>query len=113
VTEELPPFSPPAIQVTFLPLNITVKAHRGDTILDAALENGIQMEHECGGNCTCTTCHVTVEEGDYNLSPMQQPEDERLSTTDARRENSRLGCQALLRNGPVVVTVRGDTQPDE
>lgn len=102
--------SPRAVQVTFLPDNSTVTAHTGDTLLDAALDNGIDLPHACGGNCTCTTCHVVLEEGAEHLSPMQEPENERLDTAKARTPASRLACQTLLRGGPVVVTIRGDEE---
>ena len=87
-------------------MNVTISAHRGDTLLDAALENGIEMPHECGGNCSCTTCHVTIEAGMENLSAMEEPEDERLATASDRMARSRLGCQALLRGGAVVATLQ-------
>lgn len=72
-------------------------AFTGDTLLDAALDNGIDLPHECGGNCTCTTCHVLVEQGAQCLSQIEPPEDERLQDTPLRTPHSRLACQALLR----------------
>lgn len=78
-----------------------VTAHTGDTLLDAALDSSIDLPHECGGNCTCTTCHVVVEDGHECLSPMEPPEDERLNDTPLRNPLSRLACQALLRKPPL------------
>jgi 2Fe-2S ferredoxin len=95
------------VSVTFLPMNVTVRARRGDTLLDAALENDVEMAHECGGNCACTTCHVLLESGMENLSPMEEPEDARLDTAEERAPQSRLGCQALLRGGPVTARIIG------
>src|SRR5262249_27682702 len=94
------------IHITFLPQNITVAAHPGDTVLDAALDNGIEMAHECGGNCACTTCHVHVRSGLETLSIMEEVEADRLSTAENRMPNSRLGCQAILqRSGSVMVEI--------
>ena len=45
-----------------------VKVAPGTTILDAALDNNIPLDHNCGGNCACSTCHVIVEEGMENIS---------------------------------------------
>ncbi len=90
--------------VTFLPDGINIPAHRGDTVLDAALENGFDLPHECGGNCACTTCHILVEQGAEHLSPMEPVEDERLSTADGRTALSRLACQALIVGGPIAIT---------
>ena len=64
--------------------------------------------HECGGNCTCTTCHVAVLDGAESLSPTEPPEDERLDATPLRTDASRLACQALLTGGPVRVRVLFD-----
>ena len=93
------------VQVTFLPVGLTVAASSGDTILDAALKNGIPLEHDCGGNCACTTCHVLVQAGAENLSTMEEVENDRLSTAANRTPASRLSCQALLRGGDVTVFV--------
>ena len=38
------------------------------SLLDIALANDIHLEHNCGGSCACTTCHVIVREGEENLS---------------------------------------------
>jgi len=92
------------LKVTFLPDCITVEGRSGDTVLDVALENGIDLPHECGGNCACTTCHLRVESGWAHLSLMEPVENERLATAENRTANSRLACQALLVSGPIVVT---------
>jgi 2Fe-2S ferredoxin len=93
------------VKVTFLSDGITVEARTGDTLLDAALDNGIPLEHECGGNCSCTSCHVYVVTGGENLSPMEEPESYRLQFAPNRRPNSRLSCQALLLTDGVEVMV--------
>lgn len=90
--------------VTFLPQNLTCEARTGDTLLDVALDNEIDLEHDCGGNCACTTCHVLIQEGAENLSLMEEVEEDRLCTALKRQPNSRLGCQALVR-GDVTVSL--------
>jgi ferredoxin len=39
--------------------------HDGEpgSILDVLLGHGVHLEHACGGNCACTTCHVIVRLG--------------------------------------------------
>jgi 2Fe-2S ferredoxin len=93
------------VLLTFFPQGISVSARPGDTILDAALDNGIDLPHECGGNCACTTCHVAVEAGGEHLSLIEEVEAERLETAENRTASSRLGCQALLQGGDVTVTI--------
>lgn len=93
------------MRVTFLPAGRTVEAKPGDTLLDAALDNSLDLPHECGGNCACTTCHVIVLEGAEALSPMEEVEQERISTADGLCADSRLGCQAILLGEDVTVLV--------
>jgi 2Fe-2S ferredoxin len=94
-----------AITVTFLPTGMTGRAEAGDTILDVALRHRVPLEHECGGNCACTTCRVLVCEGSENLTSMEEAEADRLTTADDRSETSRLSCQAIVRRGAVTVYV--------
>jgi ferredoxin, 2Fe-2S len=88
-----------------MPQSVTVQARIGDTLLDALIDNGIDLEHECGGNCTCTTCHVLILEGEELLTSIEEPEEYRLQFAEGVRKNSRLACQAILRGGPVVVEI--------
>jgi 2Fe-2S ferredoxin len=74
------------------------------SLLDIALNHGIPLEHACGGNCACTTCHVIVREGEENLSEMEENEEDRLYMADGVTLHSRLGCQAIVK-GDVTVEV--------
>ena len=74
-------------------------------MLDAAIEHGIRIEHECGGNCACTTCHVHIVSGAKNLSPVEEPESYRLQFAEDLSSESRLACQALLTGGDVIVSI--------
>jgi 2Fe-2S ferredoxin len=101
-------------KVTFLPLNVTVEVDdtkypladhgRPGSLLDIALANNVDLEHNCGGSCACTTCHVIVREGEDRLSSMEQDEEDRLDTAEGLTLHSRLGCQAIVR-GDVVVEI--------
>ena len=101
-------------KVTFLPLNKTVEVDdekypladhgKPGSLLDIALAHGIELEHNCGGSCACTTCHVVVREGEENLSKMAEDEEDRLDTAEGLTIRSRLGCQAVVQ-GDVVVEI--------
>jgi len=67
------------------------------SLLDVALNVGVPLEHVCGGNCACTTCHVIVTAGDPNLSPLEDEEADRLDTAWDLTPRSRLACQAVVR----------------
>jgi len=55
------------------------------SILDLAMHFGLPLDHVCGGNCSCTTCHVHVEELDF------------VGMVEGGTDASRLGCQAIVR----------------
>jgi 2Fe-2S ferredoxin len=94
-------------KVTILPLNKTIEIDPADfpfqedgkpgSILDVCLGHHIRLEHACGGNCACTTCHVIVHEGMENLSEMDDAENDRLETAEAITLTSRLGCCAVIK----------------
>ena len=104
------------IKVTFLPEGKTVEfdpetlpyKHHGKplSLLDVAQNFGLHLEHACGGNCACTTCHVIVREGEENLSEMDDDEADRLEQAPGLTLHSRLGCQAIV-NGDVAVEIPG------
>ncbi|HMG35012.1 MAG TPA: 2Fe-2S iron-sulfur cluster-binding protein [Blastocatellia bacterium] len=74
------------------------------SLLDVALNHCFELEHACGGNCACTTCHVIVKQGEENLSEMQEDEEDRLYMADGLTLHSRLGCQAVVK-GDVTVEI--------
>ena len=101
-------------KVTFLNLDKTVEFEHGklpyaehgkpESLLDIALNNGIQLEHACGGNCACTTCHVIVKQGKDNLSELEDDEFDRVEMAADYQLESRLGCQAVV-TGDVAVEI--------
>jgi len=93
-------------RITFLPANKTVEVTEGTSLLEAALENGINLTHNCGGVCACTTCHVIIRQGEDKLSEVEAAEDDRLSMAEGLTLHSRLGCQAIVEeDGDIVVEI--------
>jgi 2Fe-2S ferredoxin len=72
-----------------------------ESFLDVSKHFDAGLEHACGGNCACTTCHVIIRQGAQNLSEMQDDEADRLDTAWELTPDSRLGCQAVI-TGDVV-----------
>ncbi len=108
--------SPNTVKVTFLPEGKTVEFEHGklpykdhgkpESILDVALNHGVFLDHACGGNCACTTCHVHVIKGAELLSEMEDDEADRLDMAADLQLNSRLGCQCVIsKPGEIVVNV--------
>ena len=80
-------------KITIIESNIEFNTDEAESILDAAIENGVEIESDCGGNAVCGLCHIYVEEGDDLVSEMTPDEEEMLCDLDDRKENSRLACQ--------------------
>ena len=84
----------------------------GDAILEVVLKNDIELHHNCGGVCACTTCHIYVNKGMEHLEEITDKEEDFIDRAVSPRLNSRLGCQSLLLdgNGEVEVTIPDQTQ---
>ncbi|MEP7234216.1 MAG: 2Fe-2S iron-sulfur cluster-binding protein [Ignavibacteriota bacterium] len=77
-------------------MNITCEALVGDNVLEVALANGIDLQHNCGGVCACSTCHVIVRKGTNALTDMEDDEGDQLDEAEGLTLESRLGCQAKI-----------------
>ncbi|GCE42137.1 2Fe-2S iron-sulfur cluster binding domain-containing protein [Rhodococcus sp. USK10] len=78
---------------------VTVDAEVGDSVMSAALQNGVDgIIGECGGACACATCHVFVDAAFLpEISELEELEDDMLEGVAVdRRPTSRLSCQISL-----------------
>ncbi len=66
--------------------------------MDVAVDNGVAgIIAQCGGGCTCCTCHIWVlEEWQDQLKPAHPDEDDLLAYALGRSSRSRLACQVRL-----------------
>jgi len=87
------------------PEGAVIEAEPGITICDAALANGIEIEHACEKSCACTTCHVIVREGFDSLPEAEETEEDMLDKAWGLEPESRLSCQALVADQDLVVEI--------
>jgi|ERR1022692_1476616 2Fe-2S ferredoxin len=82
------------------------------SLLEVALKNDIDLHHNCGGVCACSTCHLYVEDGEDYMEVLSDKEEDFIDRAVSPRLNSRLGCQCVLHEGGgrVVVTLPDQTQ---
>jgi ferredoxin, 2Fe-2S len=90
------------IKITFIDPEGTareVEAEEGATVMETAVRNGIPgIEAECGGACSCATCHVYVDEEWEAVTGQPQPmEEDMLDFAFDVRPSSRLSCQIRVR----------------
>ncbi len=73
----------------------------GESVLDGALDNGIPgILGQCGGGCTCATCHCYVAAPPVSSLPAPDGDErDMLEYVWEPRPNSRLACQIRLENG--------------
>ena len=85
-------------QVKFIEFNGTehnIEAKSGESIMLAATNNLVPgIDADCGGECSCATCHVLVpDEWLAKLAPRSETEESMLDLNPDRTDNSRLSCQ--------------------
>ena len=82
------------------------------SILEVALTNDIELHHNCGGVCACSTCHLYVEKGEDLVEELSDKEEDFIDRAINPRLNSRLSCQCILveEGGEIVVTLPDQTQ---
>ena len=88
------------ITVTFIEkdgTNTVVKATVGQSMLEVAHKNDIELEGACEGSLACSTCHVIIDDqAVYDSLP--EPDDDENDMLDLAfglTETSRLGCQVI------------------
>jgi 2Fe-2S ferredoxin len=99
-------------QITFIDhagTRRTVEGQVGSTVMETALKNAVPgIEAECGGACSCATCHVYVApEWEGPVGKATAMEEDMLDFARDVRPNSRLSCQIKVTealDGLVVTT---------
>lgn len=98
-------------QLTFLPHEeicphgAMIEVEPGTSILEAALNHGIEIEHICEKSCACTTCHVIVRQGFDSLSPATEQEEDLLDKAWGLEPESRLSCQAQVADEDLTIAI--------
>ncbi|KAL3669616.1 hypothetical protein V7S43_005001 [Phytophthora oleae] len=89
----------------------TVTADEGQTLLDVAHENDVELEGACGGELACSTCHLVFEKRIFDdLPEISEEEEDMLDLAWGLTDTSRLGCQIAVTKEMEGMTVR---IPDE
>ena len=82
----------------------------GESILEVAEDNDVHLNHNCGGVCACSTCHVYVEVGEDYLEEISDKEEDFIDRAINPRLESRLGCQCIILEDDADVEI---TIPDQ
>lgn len=87
------------------PEGAVIEAQEGESVCEALLRNGIDVEHACEMSCACTTCHVIVREGFDSLEEADELEEDYLDKAWGLEPESRLSCQARVGSANLVVEI--------
>jgi Ferredoxin len=91
--------------------SVTVQGDYEDmSILEITEEHDIHLNHNCGGVCACSTCHVYVEKGEGFLEEISDKEEDFIDRAINPRLESRLGCQCVILDNNAEITI---TIPDQ
>ena len=91
--------------IELCPDGAMIDARVGESLCQNLLENRIAIEHACEMSCACTTCHIIVREGFAALEPSAEIEDDLLDKAWGLEPNSRLSCQTIVTQTPLVVEI--------
>jgi 2Fe-2S ferredoxin len=84
----------------------------GESLLEVILDAGIELHHNCGAVCACSTCHLYVKKGMEFLEELSDKEEDFIDRALIPRIESRLGCQCVIQegSGEIEVTLPDQTQ---
>ena len=99
----------PTIQVLphpeHCPDGARIQAQVGDSICEALLEHGVEIEHACEMSRACTTCHCIVRQGYDSLNEPEEEEEDLLDRAWGLEPQSRLSCQAIVGTADLTVEI--------
>ena len=90
--------------------SISLPIAAGESVLDVCLDHGIELQHNCGGVCGCSTCHIYVNKGMDHVKEISDKEEDFIDRAVRPRINSRLGCQAEVIDSDIEVTIPDQTE---
>ena len=75
-----------------------VNAEIGNSLMQAAVDNMVEgILAECGGSCSCATCHCYIEKSWVDkVVPASEMENDLLDCVTDPEDNSRLSCQVII-----------------
>jgi ferredoxin, 2Fe-2S len=83
----------------------TVNAEAGYSLLEITEDHDVHLNHNCGGVCACSTCHVYILKGDEYLEEISDKEEDFIDRATNPRLESRLGCQCVILEDDAVIEV--------
>ena len=84
-----------------------VLAREGESLLEVAHNNGIDLEGACESSLACSTCHVILQDDIYDsLEEPCEEEEDLLDLAYGLTHTSRLGCQIMVTRDMEGMTIK-------
>ena len=84
----------------------------GFSILEITEDHDVHLNHNCGGVCACSTCHIYIDKGEDSIEEISDKEEDFIDRAIDPRIESRLGCQCIIldENAEIEVTIPDQSQ---
>lgn len=92
--------------------SVVMEAQEGWTVMEAIRDAGVPILAQCGGGCSCATCHVYFDTDSFDKLPLISGDEQDLLESSDHYDpgHSRLSCQIVCDDGLEGLIVR--LQPD-
>ncbi len=95
---------------TAIASKLVENAEAGFSILELTEDHDVHLNHNCGGVCACSTCHIYVEKGDQYLEEISDKEEDFIDRAANPKLSSRLACQCIILDDSADIEI---TIPDQ
>jgi len=95
-----------------IPDKIVENAEEGYSILEITEDHDIHLNHNCGGVCACSTCHIYVEKGEESLEEISDKEEDFIDRAINPKIESRLACQCIILDKDADIEIQIPDQSD-
>lgn len=75
------------------------------SLLEITEEQDIHLNHNCGGVCACSTCHIYLLSGSENIEEISDKEEDFIDRAINPRLESRLACQCIILDEKAIIEV--------
>jgi len=91
---------------------VVEKVEAGFSILEITEDHDVHLNHNCGGVCACSTCHIYIDKGEDSIEEISDKEEDFIDRAIDPRIESRLGCQCIIldENAEIEVTIPDQSQ---
>ena len=91
---------------------VVENAEAGFSILEITEDHDVHLNHNCGGVCACSTCHIYIDKGEDKIEEISDKEEDFIDRAIDPRIESRLGCQCIIldQDAEIEVTIPDQSQ---